>query len=210
MIFAPLKEYLPLDCCLIKHQPIKTLKKMKRNIEKTQVKNSAFMRFISLVLGFALIAPVMVNAQAGKTNFAGDWTFNAEKSTLPGGQGGGGGMRMGGGNIAVTQEANLLTVARTRTGQDGQSTTTTMKYTLDGKESANTSPRGDSKSVATWAADGMSLTIETSRTMEINGESRTMKSTEVWKLTDPKTLTVSSTRQGPNGEVKATMVYEKK
>jgi hypothetical protein len=199
-----------LDCCLIKHQPIKTLKKMKRNIEKTQVKSSAFMRFISLALGLALIAPVMVNAQAGKTNFAGDWTFNSEKSTLPSGQGGGGGMRMGGGNVAVTQEANLLTVARTRTGQDGQSTTMTMKYTLDGKESVNTSPRGESKSVATWAADGKSLTIETSRTMDMNGESRTMKSTEVWTLTDPKTLSVTSTRQSPNGEVKATMVYEKK
>ncbi len=183
---------------------------MKRNIEKTQVKSSAFMRFISLALGLALIAPVMVNAQAGKTNFAGDWTFNTEKSTLPAGQGGGGGMRMGGGNIAVTQEANMLTVVRTRTGQDGQSTTMTMKYTLDGKESVNTSPRGDSKSVATWVADGKSLSIETSRTMDMNGESRTMKSTEVWTLTDPKTLTVTSTRQGPNGEVKATMVYEKK
>jgi len=182
---------------------------MKRNIEQTQVKGSVFMRFISLALALALVAPVMVNAQAGKTNFAGDWTFNTEKSTLPqGGQGGG--MRMGGGNIVVTQEANLLTVARTRTGQDGQSMTMTMKYTLDGKESVNTSPRGDSKSVATWAADGKSLTIETSRTMDINGESRTMKSTEAWTLTDPKTLTVTSTRQGPNGEVKATMVYEKK
>ncbi len=183
---------------------------MKRNIEKTQVKSSAFMRFISLALGLALIAPVMVNAQAGKTNFAGDWTFNSEKSTLPGGQGGGGGMRMGGGTLAVTQEANLLTVARTRTGQNGQSMTMTMKYTLDGKESVNTSPRGDSKSVATWAADGKTLTIGTSRTIDMNGESRTVKSTEVWELTDPKTLTVTSTRQGPNGEVKATMVYEKK
>jgi hypothetical protein len=85
-----------------------------------------------------------------------------------------------------------------------------MKYTLDGKESLNTSPRGDSKSVATLAPDGKSLTIETSRTMDMNGESRTMKSTELWKLTDEKTLTVSSTRQGPNGEVKANMVYDKK
>jgi Tol biopolymer transport system component len=85
-----------------------------------------------------------------------------------------------------------------------------MKYTLDGKESINTSPRGDSKSVAKWSADGKSLTIETSRTMDMNGESRTMKSTEVWTLTDAKTLTVASTRQGQNGEVKTTMVYDKK
>ena len=144
-----------------------------------------------------VIVPVTLIAQSGKTNFSGNWTLNSEKSTLPqGGQGGG--MRMGGGNFVATMENNMLTVVRTRTGQDGQSTTSTMKYTLDGKESVNTSPRGDSKSVATWSPDGKSLTIETSRTMEMNGESSIMKSSEVWKLTDEKTLAVSSTRQGPN------------
>jgi hypothetical protein len=184
---------------------------MKRNIEKNQVNSSVFKRIVSLTLMLALIAPVMINAQAGKTNFAGDWTLNAEKSTQPqGNQGGGGGTRMGGGNFVATQEANLLTVVRTRTGQDGQPTTSTMKYTLDGKESINTSPRGDSKSVAKWSADGKSLTIETSRTMDMNGESRTMTSTEIWILTDAKTLTVTSTRQSPNGDVKSNLVYDKK
>jgi Tol biopolymer transport system component len=184
---------------------------MKRNIEKIQFNVSSFIRLVSLTLMLALFAPVMTNAQAGKTNFAGDWILNAEKSTQPqGGQGGGSGMRMGGGNFVATQEANLLTVVRTRTSQDGQPTTMTMKYTLDGKESVNTSPRGESKSLAKWSADGKSLTIETSRTMDMNGESRTMKSTEVWVLTDAKTLTVTTTRQGPNGEVKSNMVYDKK
>jgi len=112
-------------------------------------------------------------------------------------------MRMGGGNFVATQEANLLTVVRTRTGQDGQPSTTTMKYTLDGKESINTSPRGDSKSVAKWSADGKTLTIETSRTMDMNGESRTMKSTEVWALTDAKTLTVKVPDRVPMVTLKA-------
>jgi len=35
------------------------------------------------------------------------------------------------------------------------------------------------------------------------------KSTEAWTLTDAKTLTVASARQGPDGEVKTTMVYDK-
>jgi len=157
-----------------------------------------------------IMAGLVVNAQVGKTDFSGTWNLNAEKSIQPQGDQGGGGMRMGGGNFVAKQEANLLTIERTRTGQDGQSTTTTMKYTLDGKESINTSPRGDSKSVAKWSADGKSLTIETSRTMDMNGESMTMKSTEVWTLTDAKTITVAATRQGPNGEVKTTMVYDKK
>jgi dipeptidyl aminopeptidase/acylaminoacyl peptidase len=184
---------------------------MKKNNEEIKVSVSAIIRLTSLTLVLALMIPAMAIAQAGKTNFAGTWTLNAEKSTQPqGGQGGGGGMRMGGGNFVATQDANVLTVVRTRTGQDGQPTTTTMKYTLDGKESVNTSPRGDSKSIAKWSADGKSLTIETTRTMDMNGESRTMKSTEVWALTDAKTLTVNSTRQGPNGDVKSNMVYEKK
>jgi dipeptidyl aminopeptidase/acylaminoacyl peptidase len=157
-----------------------------------------------------IMAGLVVNAQTGKTDFSGTWNLNAEKSIQPQGDQGGGGMRMGGGNFVAKQVANLLTIERTRTGQDGQSTTTTMKYTLDGKESINTSPRGDSKSVAKWSSDGKSLSIETSRTMDMNGQSTTMKSTEVWTLTDAKTLTVASTRQGPNGEVKTTMVYDKK
>src|SRR5665811_1850224 len=102
---------------------------MKKNVENRTINSSKFMRLISLAIILVLIAPVMTNAQAGKTNFAGDWTLNAEKSTQPQGGQAGGGMRMGGGNFVATQEANLLTVVRTRTGQDGQPTTTTMKYT---------------------------------------------------------------------------------
>ncbi len=180
---------------------------MKKNVETRTINSSKFMRLITLAIILVLIAPVMTNAQAGKTNFAGDWTLNAEKSTQPQG----GGMRMGGGNFVATQDANLLTVVRTMTGQDGQSVTMTSKYTLDGKESINTSPRGDSKSTATWSADGKTLTIATSRTMDMNGESITMKSTEVWTLTDAKTLSIASTRQGRDGgEVKSTNVYDKK
>jgi len=37
-----------------------------------------------------------------------------------------------------------------------------------------------------------------------------MKSTETRILTDAKTLTVASTRQGPNAGVKNTKVYDKK
>lgn len=157
-----------------------------------------------------IMAGLLVNAQAVKTDFSGTWNLNAEKSIQPQGDQGGGGMRTGGGDFVARQEVNLLAIETTRTGQDGQSTTTTMKYTLDGKESINTSPRGDSKSVAKWSPDGKSLTIETSRIMDMNGESMTMKSSEAWTLTDANTLTVAATRQGPDGEVKTSRVYDKK
>jgi hypothetical protein len=165
-------------------------------------------RFLSLTVILALIAPVMINAQAGKANFAGSWAANAEKSTPApaGGQGGGGG-RMGGGNFNAAQEANLLSVTRTRTGQDGTATTTVTKYTLDGKESVNTTARGSSKSIATWSADGKSLTIATTSTFN----DREMKSSEVWTLTDAKTLTVTGTRAGQDGaNVVTKRVYDKK
>ncbi len=167
-------------------------------------------RFLSLTVILALIAPVMINAQAGKANFAGSWVSNAEKNTPApqgGGGQGGGGMRMGGGNFDATQEANLLSVTRTRTGQDGTATTTVTKYTLDGKESVNTNPRGESKSVATWSADGKTLTVVTTSTF---GE-RTMTSTEAWTLTDPKTLTITATRKNQDGVDQVTKrVYDKK
>ena len=160
------------------------------------------MRLLSLTVILALMVPAMTQAQAGKSNFAGTWAMNAEKSTLPqGGQGGG--QRMGGGNFSVTQEANLLT--RTRTGQDGTQMST--KYTLDGKVTVNSSQRGDSKSVATWSSDGKALTIVTTR----EGQNGEMKTTEVWTLTDAKTLSIKSTRPGQDGtERTTTMVYDKK
>lgn len=71
-------------------------------------------------------------------------------------------------------------------------------------------PRGDSKSIAKWSADGMSLTIETSRTFDMNGQSITMKTTEVWSLTDAKTVSIAYAFQGRDGEVKATVVCDKK
>ena len=163
-------------------------------------------RFLSLTVILAFIAPVMINAQAGKANFAGSWVANAEKST-PAPQGGGGGGRMGGGNFDAAQEASLLSVTRTRTGQDGTATTNVTKYTLDGKESVNTTARGSSKSIATWSADGKSLTIATTSTFN----DREMKSSEVWTLTDAKTLTVTGTRTGQDGaNVVTKRVYDKK
>ena len=173
---------------------------MKKHFENFQITRKYFMRLMTLtVMASLFILPIKMNAQGTKANFAGTWALNAEKSTMP--QGGGGGQRMGG-NFVVAQEANLLT--QTRTSQDGTSRVT--KYTLDGKESVNTTRGGESKSTAKWSADGKTLTIVTKSTFD--GNERT--STAVWSLIDTKTLSIVSTRQGQNGEVKSTMVYDKK
>lgn len=166
----------------------------------------------------ALMMPLITNAQTGKTNFAGTWAFNAEKSNMgqpagnppAGGQGGGQRGGFGGGNFVAKQDGNVLTQVRTRTGQDGATTTTETKVTLDGKETVNTTQRGDSKLTATWSADGKSLTVVTKQTFNMNGESRETVSTAVWSLTDANTLSITTTRTGQNGEVKTTAVYDKK
>jgi FlaG/FlaF family flagellin (archaellin) len=67
--------------------------------------------------------------------------------------------------------------------------------------------QGESKSTATWSADGKSLTVVTKATF--NDTERT--TTAVWSLTDANTLSIASTRQGQDGTpVKTTMVYDKK
>jgi hypothetical protein len=167
-------------------------------------KNLSYLaQLLSIVIVLALALPLTGSAQAGKANFAGTWALNAEKSTMPqAGGGGGGGQRMGGGNFTVTQEANLL--SQSRTGQDGTARVT--KYTLDGKESTNAMGQGESKSTATWSADGKALTIVTK--MNFNGNE--MKTTAVWTLPSANTLSIVTTRQGQNGEVKTTMIYDKK
>jgi len=189
---------------------------MGKNVKNSGFTRTGILRILSFTVILAFLLPAMTNAQ-GKANFAGNWTYNASKSTQPpagGGGGGGGRGGFGGGDIAATQEANLLTVSTTRTGQDGTPVTTTMKYTLDGKETKNTTPGfggGDPMevpSVATYSADGKSLTIVTTRTFN----DQTMKTTEVWTLTNPSTLTITSTRPGFNGGDPTTTnrVYDKK
>ena len=174
------------------------------------VKNLKIILSAMIIMTF-LFTPFYLNGQTGKTNFSGTWALNAEKSTFGPGPGGqapqGQGQRggFGGGNFVAKQEANLLTVERTRGDQ-----TVTSKYTLDGKESVNTTGRGESKSTATWSADGKTLKIVTTRSFERDGQTTQMKTTEEWTLTSPAVLTIVSTSSTPNGERKSTMVYDKK
>jgi hypothetical protein len=163
----------------------------------------SLLMILSIAVILVIAMPAMTYGQ-GKANFAGTWVRNAEKSDQP--QGGGGGGGFGGGPMTVKQEANLITVETTRTGQDGQTTTSTMKYTLDGKESINTSARGDSKSVVTWSADGKSLTIVTTRNM--NGNDFTTKA--VWTLEGANLVVNTTMPNQDGGTTNRKVVYDKK
>lgn len=176
------------------------------------MKKNVFLQVLSITVIIALLGlPQALNGQGSKANFSGKWAFNASKSNMgdaPQGQGRPGGF--GGGDFTATQDASKLSVERTRTNQNGETTTTTSVYTLDGKVSINTTGRGESKSVATWSADGKSLTIVTTRTFERDGQTTEMKTTEVWTLAGPTSLSVTTTMTTPNGERKTAMVYDKK
>ena len=171
-----------------------------------------------VIITFLLI-PFSLNGQSGKANFSGTWTMNAEKSNFGPGQGQSQGQtqgenqRMGGfggGNFVAKQEGNFLTVERYRTNQNGKTTKTETRYTLDGKECVKTTGRGESKSTAVWAADGKTLKIVTNSTFTTDGKSRTMKSTEEWSLTGDNTLSVKTVRTSKNGDRVSTIVYNRK
>lgn len=175
---------------------------MKRNKTINQHKPFSLMHFVSLAVLLTIFIPGVVKAQM-KADFSGTWTLNEEKSNL----GEGRRVRFGRGDFVATQEANLLTVERTRTNREGETTTSTITYSLDGKEKVNATERSERKSTANWSADGKTLTIVT--VSSFNGNERT--STEVWSLTNTNTLSITSTREGRNGEeIKTTRVYDKK
>jgi hypothetical protein len=149
-------------------------------------------------LGFQLSA---------QTSFAGSWSLNESKSNM-----GEGRFRRAASAMVVAQDAKLLTVESTRAGRDGAETKTTAKYNLDGSVSENEARNSTRKTTLTWSTDKTALTFNSIMTMEMNGESREVKSSETWKLTDGgKLLLVESIRRGQNGEdVKTTAVYDKK
>ena len=142
---------------------------------------------------------------AQKTNYSGSWTLNEGKSNL------GENRFRASLKITAAQEANALNLERLSKGRNDEDRVTKEKYTLDGSECENTVFQNVvRKSKATWSADGKILTINSVMTFERDGEKTEMKSSEVWGIsTDGKTLTIESTMNTPNGEMKQTRVYDK-
>jgi hypothetical protein len=68
------------------------------------------------------------------------------------------------------------------------------------------------KSTVSWSADKTTMTIASTMTMEFNGESRTMNTSESWKLSEGgKVLLVESVRRNrEGGESKQVIAYDKK
>ena len=157
-----------------------------------------------------LVAAVLCMTTSGffaQTNFSGTWAFNESKSNFGESQ-----FRFAATLMVVTQDANTLTVESTMPGRDGEEMKTSAKYTLDGKVSENPMFNSTRKSTVTWSADKSSLIIASTMTFDMGGETREMKSTETWKLSEGgKLLSVESVRPGRDGgEMKTMAAYDKK
>jgi len=164
---------------------------------------------ISFSFRMLLSSIVFMLASAGlfaQSNFSGTWAFNESKSDFGDSQ-----FRFAATTMVVTQAGNVLTVESTMPGRDGGEMKTTSKYNLDGTVSENPMFNTTRKSTVAWSADKASMTIASTMTFERDGESREMKSTETWKLTDGgKVLMLESVRPGRDGEMKTTVAYDKK
>jgi hypothetical protein len=104
-----------------------------------------------------------------------------------GGAGPGGGRGMGGGMMGAPNST----------------------YKLDGSEVVTENPRG--KVAAKAKLSGGMLEIKSANTMNTPNGEMTMNSTEHWELIEGgKALKIHSVRDGMNGPVETTMVYNKK
>jgi hypothetical protein len=159
---------------------------------------------IYLVVSLFCVTTAGLFAQA---NFAGTWAFNESKSNFGDSQ-----FRFAATSMVVTQDANILTVESTMPSRDGGEMKTSAKYALDGTLSENPMFNTTRKSTVAWSADKLSLTIASTMTFDMGGETREMKSTETWKLSDGgKVLLIESVRQGRDGgEMRTTAAYDKK
>ncbi len=130
-------------------------------------------------------------------NFTGEWKMNATKSDF-------GQMPPPSSAVKkITHEDPNLKDVSTWTGDQGEMEINAT-YTTDGKECANKSPMGESKSTLKW--DGDTLVIETKADFEGN----TATITSRWTLSgDGKVLTEKAHFSSSMGEGDMTIVYDK-
>ena len=159
-----------------------------------------------ILVGLFILFFVQVSAQNGTINFSGNWAINESKSKFGDAQ-----FRMAASILMVKQEGSNLLIDRTLNSPDGQEMKMTGKYTLDGKECENAGfMDSKTKSTVKWSADNKSITIASSTVFNMNGDNMVMKATETWTLEGDKILKIETSNTMPDGEMKTSLVYDKK
>jgi hypothetical protein len=160
-----------------------------------------------MIIGLFILITLQISAQTGKVNFSGNWVLNETKSNFGDSQ-----FRMAATLLIINHQDNILTDDRTQPGFDGGEVKTTEKLTLDGKECENTGMMdAKRKSVVTWSEDKKSITIASTIVFNMNGDVMEMKASETWKLgEDGKSLLMETLFASPDGDIKTSLVYDKK
>lgn len=161
-----------------------------------------------------LIACTGAPAEAQHVDFSGTWTLDPDASEVPQGRGGGrggGSGRAGGGfggggpaTVTITQTDDEV-VMEQQVGGRSQ----TVTYRLDGGPSENSGPRGGmATTTSSW--DDAALVTEGSQMVSTPRGELTLESHERRTLSDGgQTMTITTTRTTPRGDVTATLVYRK-
>ena len=149
-------------------------------------------------LSLLLVCAGLITSAAAKPNLTGTWKLNTSKSEfgpVPGPD-------------SMTREIKHddpnMEVKTTQSGQQG-TMTTQAKWTTDGKECVNQTPRGEIKGTMKW--DGEVLVhqykVSTAQAGELTIEDR-------WTvLEDGKTMDVKSKISGGFGELERKLILEK-
>lgn len=169
--------------------------------------NTRRLKLFAVAGVLTILFSLRISAQESSINFSGTWALNETKSNFGDSQ-----FRMAAVTMIVLQEGNNLTDDRTQPGFDGGEMKTTEKLTLDGKICENTGFMDSKrKSTATWSADKKSLVIATSLVFDMGGQATEMKISETWKFGENNaTLLIGTSFTGPDGEIKTSLVYDKK
>ncbi len=146
----------------------------------------------------AILFSTLFAATLSAANFSGEWKMNASKSDF----GPAPAPEMM--TRSVKQSLAAVEISTHQKGAAGD-TTTQLKYTLDGKESVNKLPNGESKGTA--KLEGDTLVIQSTR--EFQGMSISGK--ETWSLSDGgKVLTILNHVSVPGqGEFDLKLVLDK-
>lgn len=158
-----------------------------------------------LLLAFTALLLVAAVAPA---NFSGDWTLNEQKSNFGNTTFG----RMGAATLKVKQESQSITIARNGTTPDGEAYAWEEKLTSDGKETETTVfGNGKRKASIKWSDDKNTFTINSKTSLERDGNSIEITSTEVFKLLDAgKTLSMEVASTSSFGTFNRSLVYDRK
>jgi len=184
-------------------------------------------RWVSVAaLTLLCLAPSAVLGQGAKANFSGTWVLNVEKSNIAPRpsvniqitSGSSGSSQTTEKKVTVfknehtlevTQKADTIAMERIF-DVNNRNMSHTAIYALNGKENKLGEGLNSDIATATFSADGKILTITTTRTsVDDNQETHQTKTTQVWRLTNPNTLSIVKSYKSTKETIDS-FVYDRK